>query len=79
MSMDTESILQVFMAALAISSGLLGRVANEEATPRNGALASFWWLEPEQLTAKGKVYRKWFLANLGVFLIVFFTWLVLYH
>lgn len=72
-----EVILYGIFAASILVSGIFGRLANEESTPRSNAVASSWLLEPEQLTNKGKRYRSIFLVNLLLLVPVFFCMLFL--
>lgn len=79
MSMSAEVVLQLIFVTGILLSGVLGKLANEEATPREGAIASFWVLEPGQLTERGKEVRRWFLRVMLVNTLVFFSWLAIYH
>ena len=71
-----ETVLYTIFVICVLVSGLVGRLANEESTPRKNALAANWLLEPELLTDIGKQYRRAFLLNLSVMALVF-LWIVI--
>ncbi len=77
--MSPELALKALFAIGIISTGILGKLASEEATPREGALVSYWFLEPDQLSTRGQKYRTWFNRMMLVNLLVFVLWLVLYQ
>jgi len=53
----TELLISIFVIG-AIIQAYLGKLANEEAIPKENAVASMWLSNPDELTLKGQKYRK---------------------
>lgn len=78
MCMSPEIALKAVFLIGVLCTGILGKLASEEATPREGAVMSYWFLEPNHLSTKGRSYRTWFNRVMLLNLTIFVTWLVLY-